>query len=61
MYVFREMTDYSYPQIAREFGGRDHTTVMHAVEKITALMAERRHIYDQVGELINRIRMGDTT
>ncbi len=60
MYVFREMTDYSYPQIAREFGGRDHTTVMHAVEKITALMAERRHIYDQVGELINRIRIGDT-
>jgi chromosomal replication initiator protein len=59
MYVFREMTDYSYPQIAREFGGRDHTTVMHAVEKITALMAERRHIYDQVSELINRIRMGD--
>jgi chromosomal replication initiator protein len=60
MYVFREMTDYSYPQIAREFGGRDHTTVMHAVEKITALMAERRHIYDQVGELINRIRIGET-
>ena len=36
MYVFRELTDYSYPQIAEEFGGRDHTTVMHAVEKIQA-------------------------
>ena len=59
MYVFREMTDYSYPQIAREFGGRDHTTVMHAVEKITALMAERRQIYEQVSELINRIKSGD--
>ena len=30
MYVFRELTDYSYPKIAEEFGGRDHTTVMCA-------------------------------
>jgi chromosomal replication initiator protein len=60
MYVFRELTDYSYPQIAREFGGRDHTTVMHAVEKITDQIAERRHIYEQVTELINRIKSGDT-
>jgi len=58
MYVFRELTDYSYPQIAREFGGRDHTTVMHAVEKITAQMAERRAIYDQVSELTNRLKHG---
>ena len=35
MYVFRELTDFSYPAIGREFGGRDHSTVMHAVEKIT--------------------------
>ena len=34
MYVFRELTDFSYPAIAREFGGRDHTTVIHAVEKV---------------------------
>ncbi len=60
MYVFRELTDYSYPQIGREFGGRDHTTVMHAVEKITNLMAERRPIYDQVSELTNRIKTGDS-
>ena len=52
MYVFRELTDLSYPAIAREFGGRDHTTVIHAVEKISALMKERRQIYDQVTELI---------
>ena len=51
MYVFRELTDLSYPAIAREFGGRDHTTVIHAVEKIGALMKERRQIYDQVTEL----------
>jgi chromosomal replication initiator protein len=56
MYVFRELTDFSYPAIAREFGGRDHTTVMHAVEKISALMKERRQIYDQVTELIVRIK-----
>ncbi|MGH9001112.1 MAG: chromosomal replication initiator protein DnaA [Acidimicrobiia bacterium] len=59
MYVFRELTDYSYPQIAREFGGRDHTTVMYAVEKITLQIAERRVTYDQVSELINRIKSGD--
>ncbi len=59
MYVFRELTDYSYPQIAKEFGGRDHTTVMHAVEKISALMAEQRPIFEQVSELINRIKHGE--
>ncbi len=61
MYVFRELTDYSYPQIAKEFGGRDHTTVMHAVEKISALMPEQRGIFEQVNELVNRIRHGDPT
>lgn len=58
MYVFRELTDYSYPAIAREFGGRDHTTVIHAVEKIAALMRERRQIFDQVNELMHRVRTG---
>jgi chromosomal replication initiator protein len=58
MYVFRELTDLSYPAIAREFGGRDHTTVIHAVEKIKALMKERRQIYDQVSELVQQIRKG---
>ena len=56
MYVFREVTDLSYPAIAREFGGRDHTTVIHAVDKIGTLMAERRQIYDQVTELTTRIK-----
>jgi len=59
MYVFRELTDFSYPAIAREFGGRDHTTVIHAVEKISALMKERRQIYDQVTELSHMIKSGD--
>ena len=58
MYVFRELTDLSYPAIAREFGGRDHTTVIHNVEKIQSLMKERRQIYDQVSELVQQIRKG---
>ncbi|MBW3615249.1 MAG: chromosomal replication initiator protein DnaA [Actinobacteria bacterium] len=58
MYVFRELTDYSYPAIGRQFGGRDHTTVMHAVEKISGLMKERRQIYDQVSELMHHIKKG---
>ncbi len=58
MYVFRELTDFSYPAIAREFGGRDHTTVIHAVEKIGGLMRERRQVYDQVTALIHRIKTG---
>ena len=60
MYVFRQMTDFSYPAIAREFGGRDHTTVMHAYDKISALMGERRQIYDQVTDLMATIRKGVT-
>jgi chromosomal replication initiator protein len=58
MYVMRELTDFSYPAIAREFGGRDHTTVIHAVEKIGDQMKERRAIYDQVNELIGVIKRG---
>ncbi len=58
MYVFRNITDFSYPAIAKEFGGRDHTTVIHAVSKIEALMKERRQIYDQVTSLITKIKSG---
>ncbi len=58
MYVFRELTDFSYPKIAEEFGGRDHTTVIHAVEKIKGLMTERHNVFDQVNELMSRIRLG---
>ena len=59
MYVFRELTEFSYPAIAREFGGRDHTTVIHAVEKVSGLMKERRQVYDQVTALIHRIKSGN--
>ncbi|MHB1988464.1 MAG: chromosomal replication initiator protein DnaA [Acidimicrobiales bacterium] len=59
MYLFRELTDYSYPAIGREFGDRDHTTVIHAVEKISSLMRERRQIYDTVTQLIVQIKHGE--
>ncbi|MCK8676287.1 chromosomal replication initiator protein DnaA [Streptomyces lichenis] len=58
MYLCRELTDLSLPKIGAQFGGRDHTTVMHADRKIRALMAERRSIYNQVTELTNRIKAG---
>ena len=56
MYVFRELTDLSYPAIARLFGGRDHTTVIHANEKIQRLMSERKQIYDQVTALLQQLK-----
>ena len=58
MYLVRNLTDYSYPAIARVFGGRDHTTVIHAVDKITTHMKERRQLYEQVTELTVKIRNG---
>ena len=58
MYLTRELTDYSYPAIGRVFGKRDHTTVIHAVDKIAGQMQERRQIYEQVTELIQKIRAG---
>ncbi|GAA5159835.1 chromosomal replication initiator protein DnaA [Ornithinimicrobium tianjinense] len=56
MYLCRELTDLSLPQIGREFGGRDHTTVMHAERKIRHQIGERRALYDQITELTGIIR-----
>jgi chromosomal replication initiator protein len=56
MYLCRELTELSLPKIGQSFGGRDHTTVMHADRKIRELMAERRSIYNQVNELTSRIK-----
>ncbi|GAA0971025.1 chromosomal replication initiator protein DnaA [Acrocarpospora macrocephala] len=56
MYLARELTDLSLPKIGQQFGGRDHTTVMHAERKIRSLMAERRSMYNQVNELTTRIK-----
>ena len=56
MYLCRELTELSLPKIGQMFGGRDHTTVIHADRKIRGQMAERRATYNQVAELTNRIK-----
>jgi chromosomal replication initiator protein len=56
MYLCRELTDLSLPKIGQIFGGKDHTTVMHAYRKISAQMQERRSTYNQVAEITNRIK-----
>ena len=56
MYLLRELTDMSLPRIGQELGGRDHTTVMHAVRKVGAQMAERRTTFNQVTDLTNKIK-----
>jgi chromosomal replication initiator protein len=56
MYLTRELTDLSLPKIGQAFGGRDHTTVIHATNKISRLMQERHAIFDQVQELTTRIK-----
>jgi chromosomal replication initiator protein len=60
MYLCRELTDLSLPKIGQQFGGRDHTTVMHAERKIRTAMAERRSVFNQVTELTNRIKHSST-
>jgi chromosomal replication initiator protein len=56
MYLARELTDMSLPRIGAEFGGRDHTTVMHANDKIKKLMNLQRDVYNQIQSLTNLIR-----
>jgi len=56
MYLCRELTDLSLPKIGAAFGGRDHTTVMHANKKISEQMNEKREIFNHVTELTNRIK-----
>ena len=61
MYLVRELTDLSLPAIGRAFGGKDHTTVMHACSKIAGLMQEKRQIFDQIADLTNRIKTRSRT
>jgi chromosomal replication initiator protein len=58
MYVCRELTDLSYPQIGKVFGGRDHTTVIHAYEKVATQLKEKRKTYEDVTSLIQQILAG---
>jgi chromosomal replication initiator protein len=56
MYLARELTDGSLAKIGAEFGGRDHTTVLHATTKIEKLLNETIELYNQIQELTNRIK-----
>ena len=61
MYLCREMTDLSLPKIGREFGGRDHTTVMSADKKVRTQMSAQADTYTQVTELTSRIKQAAAT
>jgi chromosomal replication initiator protein len=54
MYLSKQLTSRSLPEIGRKFGGRDHTTVMHAVKKIEELMGEDPTFGEDV-ELLRRM------
>ena len=56
MYLCRELTDLSLPKIGQEFGGRDHTTVIHAVDKVKALMQSDKQVFDEVTVLTQKVR-----
>ena len=56
MYLTRELTNLSLPKIGQAFGGRDHTTVIHATNKIKTNMKERATCFEQVRELTERLR-----
>jgi chromosomal replication initiator protein len=59
MYLMRELTEYSFPEIAKSLGNRDHTTVIHGWRKIGSQMGEKRTVYDQVTELMHKIRVAE--
>ncbi len=56
MYLSREMTDYSLPKIGEAFGGRDHTTVIHAHEKITQQLKQDQELYKIIQNLTEKIK-----
>jgi chromosomal replication initiator protein len=61
MYLSRELTDLSLPKIGEGFGGRDHTTVMHATAKIQKLMSEQRQVYTEIQQLTNAVKQRIST
>ncbi|WP_027964583.1 chromosomal replication initiator protein DnaA [Halalkalibacillus halophilus] len=56
MYLSRELTDFSLPKIGEEFGGRDHTTVIHAHEKIAKMIAEDLQLQKEIDSLTEEIK-----
>jgi len=56
MYLCRELTDASQPRIGEKFGGRDHTTVIHAINKISKLIKEEREVFTMVQQITGRLK-----
>ncbi len=56
MYLARELTDYSLPRIGQEFGGRDHTTVMHAHTKVEQLLQQDIHLQESIKRIQDRLQ-----
>lgn len=56
MYLSRELTDYSLPKIGEAFGGRDHTTVIHAHEKISQSLKADQELFKVVNNLTEKIK-----
>lgn len=56
MYLCRDLTDLSLPKIGAQFGGRDHTTVMHSLDKVTRLLQTDRDVFDKVNRLSQQLR-----
>lgn len=56
MYLCRDLTDLSLPKIGAQFGGRDHTTVMHSIDKVTRLLQTDRDVFDKVNRLSQQLR-----
>ncbi len=57
MYLCRELTDESLPKIGKAFGGRDHSTVMHATAKISKLINSDRDVFNQINEITYHIKI----
>ena len=57
MYLCRELTDASLPRIGEEFGGRDHTTVMHACDRVKRALADDPHLNAGVESLVESFRI----
>ena len=55
MYLARMLTDESFPRIGLEFGGRDHSTVIHAVDKITVDLKDNKKLQEIVNEIKAKI------
>jgi chromosomal replication initiator protein len=56
MWLAKQITTRSLPDIGRRFGGRDHTTVLHAVRRIESLKAEDASIARDIDVLLRKLR-----